>query len=41
MIKGAFFWGLLFGVVGLLISSQVFAQADVIEKRQKLMKTNG
>ena len=41
MIKGAFFWGLLFGVVGLLISSQVFAQADVIEQRQKLMKSNG
>ncbi len=37
MIKGAFFWGLLFGVVGLLISSHVFAQAD---KRQALMKNN-
>ena len=28
MIKRAFFWGLLFAVVGLLISSHVFAQAD-------------
>ena len=38
MAKGNIFWGALFGFVALLISSQVFAQADVIEKRQKLMK---
>jgi cytochrome c556 len=40
MIKGKIFWGLLVGLVGLLISSQVFAQADAIEQRQKLMKSN-
>jgi len=32
--------GILFGFSVLLISSQVFAQADVIEQRQKLMKSN-
>jgi cytochrome c556 len=40
MIKGKIFWGLLVRLVGLLISSQVFAQADAIEQRQKLMKSN-
>src|SRR5438128_681165 len=40
MIKGKIFWGILIGLLGLLISSQVFAQADVIEQRQKLMKSN-
>jgi cytochrome c556 len=41
MIKGKIFWGMLIGLLGLLISSQVFAQADVNEKRQALMKNNG
>jgi cytochrome c556 len=30
----------LFSFVSLVVSAQVFAQADVIEKRQKLMKSN-
>ena len=33
--------GGLFGVLTLAISTQVFAQADVIQKRQDLMKSNG
>jgi len=41
MAKGKFFLGMLFGLVTLLVSSQVFAQADVNEKRQALMKNNG
>jgi cytochrome c556 len=40
MAKGNIFLGVLFGLVALLVSSQVFAQADVIEKRQKAMKGN-
>jgi cytochrome c556 len=40
MVKGKLFLGAWFGFVALLISSQVFAQADVIEKRQKAMKNN-
>jgi cytochrome c556 len=35
---GKFFIGALFGIMALLISAQLFAQSDVIEKRQKLMK---
>ena len=41
MAKGKFFLGMLFGLVALLVSSQVFAQADVNEKRQALMKNTG
>jgi cytochrome c556 len=33
-------WGGLFVLSSLLVSSQLFAQADVIEKRQKFMKGN-
>ena len=33
-----FLTGALFGAVALAISTQAFAQADVIEKRQKVMK---
>lgn len=40
MVKGKFLWAGLFGLLSLFISSQVFAQADVIEKRQKFMKGN-
>jgi len=40
MIKGKFLTGTLMGFVVLLISAQLFAQADVIEKRQTLMKSN-
>jgi cytochrome c556 len=35
-----FVTGVLFGFSVLLISAQVFAQADIIEKRQALMKNN-
>jgi cytochrome c556 len=35
---GKFFFGALFGFMALLVSAQLFAQADVIEKRQQLMK---
>ncbi len=38
MVKGKFLWAVLFGILSLFISSQLFAQADVLEKRQKLMK---
>jgi cytochrome c556 len=40
MIKGKFLMGTLMGFAVLLISAQLFAQADVIEKRQKAMKGN-
>jgi cytochrome c556 len=40
MAKGKLFLGALFGSVALLMASQVFAQADIIEKRQKAMKSN-
>ncbi len=33
-----FLWATLFAFLSLAISSQLFAQADVIEKRQKFMK---
>ncbi len=35
-----FLWAGLFALLSLFISSELFAQADVIEKRQKLMKSN-
>jgi cytochrome c556 len=35
-----FFQGALFAAAALFIATQVFAQQDVIEKRQKLMKDN-
>jgi cytochrome c556 len=38
MVRGKFFIGALFGFLTLLVSSQLFAQADIIEKRQKVMK---
>ena len=41
MVGKKFVTGVLFGFSVLLISAQVFAQADVIEQRQKLMKSNG
>jgi len=40
MVKGKFLWAVLFGILSLFISSQLFAQADMIEKRQKFMKGN-
>ena len=40
MIRGKLLFGLLIGLTTLLMSSQLFAQADVIEKRQKAMKGN-
>jgi len=40
MVKGKFLWAVLFGILSLFISSQLFAQADVLEKRQKFMKGN-
>ncbi len=39
MIRGKLLLGMLVGT--LLITSQLFAQADMVEKRQKLMKSNG
>ncbi len=39
MVK-KFLAGALFSFVSLAVSAQAFAQADVIEKRQKLMKSN-
>lgn len=41
MIRGKLFLGALFGFLTLLITCQLFAQAEVIEQRQKLMKSNG
>jgi cytochrome c556 len=40
MIRGKFLMAASLGFAGLLLSSQAFAQADVIEKRQALMKSN-
>ena len=39
MIRGKLLLGMLVGT--LLITSQLFAQADMVEKRQKLTKSNG
>jgi len=41
MHQGKFLWAGLFVLLSVFISSQLFAQADVIEKRQKFMKGNG
>jgi cytochrome c556 len=40
MVRGNLFMAAAVGFMTLLVSSHVFAQADVIEKRQKLMKSN-
>lgn len=40
MVRGKFALGVLCGFLTLASYSQVFAQADVIEKRQALMKNN-
>ena len=40
MRKGKILWGGLFGILALFIAAELFAQADVIEKRQTLMKSN-
>jgi cytochrome c556 len=40
MAQGKFTIATVIGFMTLLVSSQVFAQADVIEKRQQLMKSN-
>ena len=40
MIRARLITGTLIGFAVVLISAQLFAQADVIEKRQKLMKSN-
>jgi cytochrome c556 len=40
MVRGKFFIAAVIGFMTLLVSSHVFAQADVIEKRQKAMKGN-
>jgi cytochrome c556 len=40
MVRGKFFIAAVIGFMTLLVSSHVFAQADVIEQRQKLMKSN-
>jgi cytochrome c556 len=40
MVRGKFALGVLCGFLTLASYSQVFGQADVIEKRQKAMKTN-
>lgn len=40
MVRGKFAFGVLCGFLTLASYSQVFAQADVIEKRQALMKNN-
>src|ERR1043166_3613696 len=40
MLRVKFITGLFFVFSVLLVSSQLFAQADVIEKRQKAMKGN-
>ena len=41
MIKRKIFGPVLLGLGTILLSSQVFAQSDVIEQRIKLMKANG
>ncbi len=40
MVQRKVLWATLFAFSTLFISSQLFAQADVLEKRQKLMKGN-
>lgn len=40
MVRGKFLMAATLGFAALLVSSQVFAQADVIEKRQQAMKGN-
>lgn len=40
MTKGNLLTAVLMGLATLLISAQLFAQADAIEKRQKAMKNN-
>jgi cytochrome c556 len=40
MVRGKIFIAAVVGFLTLLVSSHVFAQADVIEKRQKLMQSN-
>ena len=40
MMQRKFAWGGLLALLALFISAEVFAQADVIENRQKLMKSN-
>jgi cytochrome c556 len=40
MLRRKFLIAVVVGFMTLLVSSQVFAQADVIEKRQALMKSN-
>src|SRR6266571_5748572 len=40
MGRGKVFMAAVIGFMTLLVSSHVFAQADVIEQRQKLMKSN-
>ena len=41
MSRGKLLLGVFFAFLTLLIASQLFAQADMIERRQKLMKSNG
>ena len=38
MHQGKVLWGGLFALLSIFIASELFAQADVIEKRQALMK---
>ena len=40
MVRGKFLIPAVVALMALLVSSHVFAQADMIEKRQKLMKSN-
>ncbi len=40
MHQSKFLWAGLIAILTLFISSQLFAQEDIIEKRQKLMKSN-
>jgi cytochrome c556 len=40
MVRGKFLMAATLGFAALLLSSQAFAQADVIEKRQQAMKNN-
>jgi cytochrome c556 len=40
MIGGKLFFGVVFGFPLFLVTPQLFAQAEVIEQRQKLMKSN-
>lgn len=40
MHQRKFLWAGLFALLSLFLSAELFAQEDVIEKRQKLMKSN-